>query len=372
MYRLLVLLVMLLAAPAGASGPGAIFLMIFPDARSTSLGGCGTASADFAANAYYNPAGLSATPDLAAHWSHANWLPGLYPGMNYSFFGAAYRLNRRLGTGLNLTYLSTGETDVINEKGEYLGRYRTYDLALQVSAGYQLLPQLSAGAGGKGIYSMLVPGWVWEMMPEFGTPGSPFTVAADIGCQYRPWDWLGVGLALNNLGPDIKYSLSGESDPLPAILRFGWEVQPRIPGPVEVRLISDVWRDLVTEMRVPPRGAVDNRERLIRIAQEMQFGAGVELRFARIARVRFGYFEDYIGQRGGMEAVWADGRGPTRISLWRFLAEKGWSEPRFIGFVWGGGVEYRGFAFDIGVDEGIYAFPTRNVRFQMSWQLRPR
>ena len=106
------------------------------------------------------------------------------------------------------------------------------------------------------------------------------------------------------------------------------------------------------------------------MAEEMQLGAGAELRFARITRVRFGYFEDYTGGRGGMEAVWTDNR-KRRISLWRFLAEKGWSEPRFVGFVWGVGVEYRGFAFDIGVDEGIYAFWTRNVRFQMSWQMHP-
>ena len=48
-----------LTMPCRAESPGATFLMIFPDARSTALGGCGAASRDLAANTYYTPAALA-------------------------------------------------------------------------------------------------------------------------------------------------------------------------------------------------------------------------------------------------------------------------------------------------------------------------
>lgn len=360
---------LLICLPCPAEQPGAVFLMIFPDARTMGLGGCGTAGRDLGANCYYNTAGLGFGAKASATWGHANWLPGLYPEMSFEYAGAAYRVNSQLGAGLNVTYLQTGKTDVINEHGRYLGSYRTWDMAIQAGAAYRPLRWLSAGIGLKGIYSMLVPEWVWDSMPELGIEhgGSAFTVATDLGLQLRPLDWLGIGAALQNFGPDINY-LTGPTDPLPALLRFGWEVAPPIPGPVEVRLVSDVWRDLVTDMHL---GNLTGKERLLAFSEELEFGAGLELRFAKVASVRLGYFEDIQGQRGGVLVVPPVGNWPRRIGWLRYLSERrDYGKPLSWGFCWGCGVEYEGFAFDVGVDENIYDFATRNVRFQLSWQMR--
>ena len=58
------LVALLAASSARADCPGATFLMIFPDARTTALGGCGTALNDLDANAYYNPACLATGPSV--------------------------------------------------------------------------------------------------------------------------------------------------------------------------------------------------------------------------------------------------------------------------------------------------------------------
>jgi hypothetical protein len=346
----------------GVESPGAVFLMIFPDARTTALGGCGTALSDLDANTYYNPASIAFGPHAAATWTHVNWLPGLYPGMSYEHAGVAYRHGERLGLGVNVIYIQTGETDVINERGDFLGRYRTWDLAPSVSAAYRILPCLSAGVTAKGIYSLLVPDWVWDSMPEFGIEhgGQGLTFAVDGGVQYRPFDPLSLGLALYNLGPNIRYADSGASDPLPAILRFGFALKPRIPGPVEVALVGDVWRELVSEM--PHTGSFVN------LWEQMESGLGLEMRLAKVASVRLGYFEDIPGQRGGV--VVRDSMGMTRrVSLLRQLTKPRPGETVGWGFCWGVGVEFSGLKFDVGVDENIYDFPTHNVRFQLSARL---
>lgn len=355
----LLLALVLLPGHVRAEGPGAVFLMIFPDARTAALGGCGTAMTDLDANTYYNPACIAFGPRAAATWTQIEWLPGLYPGMNYDHAGASYRPTERLGVAANLIYLQTGITDVVNDRGDYIGRYRTWDMSYGVSGAYRVLPYLSAGLTLKAIYSELVPDWVWKEFPELGIEGggNAFSMALDCGVQYAPARSFSMGLAVSNFGPGIRYASSGETDPLPAILRGGFALGPRIPGPVEIKLVGDVWRDLVT-----PMPHIDS---LVRLVEQMQDGVGLELRFAKLASARLGYFEDIQGQRGGI--VVKDSFGEYRhISLFRQLNGQHIGKAVAFGFCWGVGVEFDGLKFDVGVDEDIYDFPTRNVRFQLS------
>jgi hypothetical protein len=343
--------------------PGAVFLMIFPDARTAALGGCGTAITDLDANTYYSPAGLAFGSTAAATWTHVNWLPGLYPSMSYDHAGVAYRPSERFGVAANLVYLQTGRTDIVNEHGEYVGSYRTWDMSYGVSAAYRILPNLSSGLTIKGIYSQLVPAWVWQEMPELGIDarGQGSSFAVDGGIQYRPFDFLSAGVALNNLGPRMDYIPRDTfpGDRLPTILRGGFALSPRLPGPVEVRLVGDVWRDLVT--------AMPHVDSFVDFWEQLEVGVGLELRFAELASVRFGYFEDIVGQRGGI--VVQNGGATRHVSLLRQLTRPRTGEAVGLGFCWGVGVEFSGLKFDVGVDEDIYDFPTRNVRFQLSARL---
>ncbi len=108
-------------------------------------------------------------------WHGTNgWLPRLYPGMMLvCASGGTDRLlpsvaGRPVNVGADLLYLSTGETDVINERNEFLGRYTTWDGAFGVHAAMKFSKQLGIGASLKLIYSYLVFDWVWTEMPELG------------------------------------------------------------------------------------------------------------------------------------------------------------------------------------------------------------
>lgn len=340
--------------------PEAVFLMIFPDARTTALGGCGVALNDLDANAYYNPASLVTGPRAAATWTH---LPGLVAwgsGASYDHAGVAYRLGARLGLAANVVYMQTGEADVIAPSGYFIGTYRPFDLAPSISAAYRFLPSLSAGVTAKAIYRFLYPDWAVSGLPWMPIDGGAedLTFACDGGVQYQPYSSLQLGLALANIGPDLVYTSSGETDPLPAILRFGFALRPRIPGPVEVALVGDVWRDLLS-----PIEYWGGEENALIFWENMRDGLGLELRVAKLASLRLGYFEDIQDQAGGI--LVGEGYGRRRISLLRYLLERH-TRPLDVGWCWGVGIEFHGVKLDVGVDENIYDFATRNVRFQLS------
>jgi hypothetical protein len=300
-------------APVQASGLGAEFLTIVPDARTVALGSAGVALDDLDANTYYNPANIAFGPRFAASWTHVNWL---WDGMSIDYAGVAYRPDGRLGFAANVQYMQLGLIEVTNERGELIGAYRWYDLAPSVSAAYRILPALSAGLTAKAVYSRIYPAWAWP-----GAQGNRdgLTFAFDAGVQYRPLNALILGFAVANLGPNISYDPT-EGDFLPRVARLGFALRPHIPGPVSATVTGEVSRNLF-----PAVSYVD----------PWHAGAGLELGFARLAFVRLGYLHyDRDGRRG---------------------------------FTWGVGVEHRGIRLDVGVDSGVYQEPsTRNVRFQVS------
>jgi hypothetical protein len=100
----------------GAHGyPGAVFLMIWPSARPTSLGGAFSGIADDPSATYYNPGGLGLLKEkLSVSLMHCNWLPGLTEGLDismyYEFLALSYKTKDKGTFGFNTIYLNTGET----------------------------------------------------------------------------------------------------------------------------------------------------------------------------------------------------------------------------------------------------------------------
>jgi len=239
--------------------------------------------------------------------------------MSYDHAGLAARFGDRLGVAANVQYAQYGETEVINEHGRFLGRYRPCDVAPSASFAYRIVPGLSAGVTAKAFYSSLVPDWVWDSMPELGIKhsGTAFTVAADAGVQYHPLNVVTLGFAVANLGPNYRYDTTASSM-LPRLARLGFAVRPRIPGPVSAMLTSEVSRDLWPR---PARFAWHG-------------GAGLELGFLGMAFVRLGYYHHDRVERG---------------------------------LTWGVGLARHGIRLDVGVDSGFNGEPgTRGVRFELS------
>ncbi|MCK4673178.1 PorV/PorQ family protein [candidate division WOR-3 bacterium] len=317
----------------GAQRPGAVFLMIWPGARPTAFSGAFSAVADDATACYYNQAGLAFIENTTVTLQHANWLPGLQPDMYYEYTGVAKPF--KIGTmGFNVIYLTTGKTEVVDEHGTYLGEYTTFDIAVGLNYGFKLNSKTGLGLGWKLIYSYLVPDWVWGRMPGLGIEqgGTGITYAFDTGVLYKPFKLLSVAGALQNIGPNISYTESGSSDPLPYTLRMGLKLEPINSNIIRVALIADVTKILVGMFAQEDNSFFENVQYEF---EEAWKSVGLEIDYYNFIKLRGGYFLDKEGERKG--------------------------------FTFGGGVQAGGFSIDVGIDQSIYDFPTTNRKFSFSY-----
>ncbi len=317
----------------GAQRPGAVFLLIWPGARATALSGAYAAIAEDATACYYNQAGLAFIENTTITLQHANWLPGLHPDMYYEFAGVAKPF--KIGTaGFNIIYLTTGKTEVRNVEGTYIGEYTTFDIAVGLNYGFKLNQNLGLGIGWKFIYSYLVPDWVWERMPELGIEqgGTGITYGFDVGTLYKPFRFLSLAGALQNIGPNISYTESGSSDPLPYTLRLGFRFEPINSKIIRIALTADVTKILVGMFANEENSFFENLKYEF---EESWKAVGLEITYYNFVRFGVGYFLDEEGARKG--------------------------------FTYGGGVRAGGFTLDVGVDQSIYDFKTTNRKFSLSY-----
>ncbi len=329
-------LISLLCGLLGAAGrrPGAVFLLIWPGAKATALSGAFSAIVDDATACYYNQAGLAFLDKTIVTLQHANWLPGLNPGMYYEYAGVVKPIKSG-ALGLDIIYLTTGTTEVIDENGRYIGEYVTFDIAAGLNYGFNLTPQLGMGMGWKVIYSFLVPDWVFEKMPGLGIEkgGTGVTWAFDGGLLYKPYSFLSLGVVMQNFGPNISYTQSGSSDPLPYTLRLGMKFEP-----INSRILRVAFSSDITKILVGMFANKDNSfsENLKYEFEEAWKAMGFEIEYYNFIALRGGYFRDIKGAR--------------------------------VGFTYGGGIRAGGFSIDVGIDQAIYDFPTTNRKFSFSYR----
>ncbi|MCK4252298.1 PorV/PorQ family protein, partial [candidate division WOR-3 bacterium] len=200
--------------------------------------------------------------------------------------------------------------------------------------GFKLNSKTGLGLGWKLIYSFLVPDWVWERMPGLGIEqgGTGITYAFDTGVLYKPFRFLSVAGALQNIGPDISYTESGSSDPLPYTLRLGLKLEPVNSQVIRVALISDVTKILVGMFAQEDNSFFENLQYEF---EEAWKSVGLEIEYYDFIKLRGGYFYDKEGKRQG--------------------------------FTFGGGIKAGGFSIDVGIDQSIYDFPTTNRKFSFSY-----
>ena len=232
---------------------------------------------------------------------HSNWLPGLYPGMYYEYAGFTHAVPGKGTIGANVIYLTTGKTEVTGSNGENLGEYTTFDIAATVAYGFPVASKVGVGIGMKFIYSFLVPDWVWALLPELGitSGGTGTTWAADAGVLYKPWKSLWVGAAVSNLGPNIAYTTSGESDPLPRMLRVGIRYTPVDNNVFRLSITPEVTKVLVGMFYdADPNNPEPFLTKLQYELWEAWKSFGVEASYAKFVTARVGYFEDITGRSG--------------------------------------------------------------------------
>lgn len=321
---------------AGTSEAGAVFLIIYPGARPNGMGAVFTSLSDDAIATYYNDGGMAFQEKNDVSLMHANWLPGLYPGMYYEFVSFVHPItNGKLGG--HVIYLTTGNTEGTDENGNKIGEWTTWDASVKLSYATALSKKLGVGIGAKFIYSFLAPVEVIRQLygQNIRYGGSGNSWAFDISSLYLLNKKTRLGLSLQNIGPDITYIEAGTGDHLPWTLRFGMSYEPintkdgRFIIAVELTKIlvgfQDDWKEIQTNAK----------EGYTYLYRDTWKAIGLEYVFGGIFSIRGGYFADETGKR----------KGPT----------------------FGGGIQLRNLRFDIGVDSNLYEFKTDNYRLSIHY-----
>jgi len=257
--------------------------------------------------------------------------PGARPnGMGASFCSIADDVVKPVeglgNIGFSFIYLTTGETEGTDPYGASIARWRTFDFSIGVTYSTLLRQNLAVGGGIKFIYSYLAPSWLVTQLYNTRGGGQGSSFAVDLSLLYMLTDRINVGAVLQNLGPNIRYIQGGVSDPLPRSLKAGVSYKLLNSRTNRLTLATEFTKVLV---------ALTDPLDLNYEAKEAWKHFGIEYWYRDFFSARAGYFLDWEGHR----------TGPT----------------------FGGGVKFKGFQFDIGVDSELYEFDTENYRFSLTY-----
>ena len=188
---------------------GAEFLRIDTDARAGAMSSAGAASAMGISAIAYNPAGLASLKHGEAALSHS----ALYLGTAHDFAGAGFALPGSAGwrMGLSFARLSSGSMEGRAASRVRTGGYSAYDQAASLALAKQH-GRYSFGGAVKYIESSIAgvkgTGYAVDMGVQRGLKGLPVS----------------VGVAVQNLGPGIKYI--SQRDQLPLSVSAGIMYMP--------------------------------------------------------------------------------------------------------------------------------------------------
>ncbi len=264
--RLLLLpaLLCLSAAPAGAitadAGTTSLqFLKVEVGARPAALGGAYAALSEEASACFWNPAGLAAAQPGELFFTYNRFIADI------SQSAASYTFDvRGLRLGTSINYFGMGELE--RRRANTLdpeGVFSPFDLALGLSAAYQINEQLAAGVTTR---------FVHEDIDSYNASALLF----DIGVRARTMIPGLVGAVLvRNLGTDLKYERLGYN--VPWELSFGASYGTGLPWSEELRL-------LVSAELITPN---DDRNRA---------ALGAELGFREFLFGRIGYRSNVVNR----------------------------------------------------------------------------
>lgn len=190
-----------------AGGTTVSFLKLGSGARATGLGGAFTAVSDDINALSYNPAGLANLKRSEMGFTRAE----LVEGVSYNFLGYSRPVAKgNMGFGVN--YLSQSSIEGRGANREVTGKFGASDTAINLAYGRTLTARTGLGVNLKFITSRIAGesanGW-----------------AVDAGWRYKaPVKGLGLGFAVQNIGPEMKFMDEGSALPLTVRAGMGYTV----------------------------------------------------------------------------------------------------------------------------------------------------
>jgi long-subunit fatty acid transport protein len=318
-------------AQAQVGGAAVVFLQIEPDSRAAGMGNAGVALADNASAIFWNPAGLAFQRGTELALTHSNWLPEFNAGLFYEYLVGRHHIPGWGTVGAHITFLNLGEHEWRDAQNIERGTFRSYDLAVGGSYGFNVTDRLALGTGLRLVYSNLAPGVEVDNQPT----KAGVAVGVDLSALYRtaPFTLGGIesqasfGANLANMGPRIQYSDGEQSDPIPTNLRFGWAYTMNFDDYNSLTLTNDFTKMLVRvridstetgrvarpdpfyqaiftswapiDVRVNAMNDPNAEMRQLGPLQQLTIGTGVEYWYDRLFALRAGYFYEnpYNGNR---------------------------------------------------------------------------
>jgi long-subunit fatty acid transport protein len=222
---------------------------------------------------WWNPGALAFTTGHDISSMYTKLVPDLADDVFFSYTSYAQHVEGWGGIGFSLGYLSYGKSVATDVDGNELGTFTSYELAPTLAYGTELMKDMGFGVALKLVRVDLAP----ADKTQDRAAGRGTTFAADLGWLYKvPRMKSSVGLAIQNLGPNIAYIDQDQSDPLGRNVKLGVGVTPLETEVYRVLLVADVNKSLL------PNGAwIEN--------------GGGEFEFNHLLALRAGYVYDPRG-----------------------------------------------------------------------------
>jgi hypothetical protein len=260
MLRMIVCLLVVasIAVPAVSSAEdlttGLAFLKLGAGARAIAMGDAYVAVGGDASSVYWNPAGAVGVENIDVVLMHSEW----FEGIRYEFAGGVQSDGHQaFGLGLMGLYTDDIEEREDDPLADPIGTFRVFDFSVTGTYALRLTEQFDVGGSVK---------YLNETIDEESATG----FAVDLGGIYRlpALPGLSAGIAVQNLGPQMKFNVDGFD--LPAMARAGAALQVPVSA-----LNGDLV--LVGDILVPISSG------------DVKVHSGLEFEYAHTLALRFGY-----------------------------------------------------------------------------------
>jgi len=347
---LTLILIMLIPIAANAVSEAAVLmLLIEPSARTGGMGQAYVAQTDDAFAGYWNTGAMAFNRKKQFGSMFSNWFGKLFNDMYYFHLAGNNYIEDLGNVGFAATYMTFGKQDQLDEDGNLLSTFESYDLSVAATYGYQVSQKTGVGLAFKFILSDLAPA-LDNNQTETGIKGTGMSYAFDLGVKHKSVDFgqilvspyngvlslyngiaslggfnkaelsgysilvekLDFGLNYQNIGPNITYINESQSDPLPMNFRMGFsyrvlesqynklcinaDMNKMLANndPIYKRIFTS-WTDDFKDGDFDSISAFNNSIEV----REIIWGVGAEYTYLDLLSLRSGYLLDRAGEIKG-------------------------------------------------------------------------
>ncbi len=341
--------IMLIPIAANAISEAAVmFLLIEPSARTGGMGQAYVAQTDDAFAGYWNTGAMAFNRKKQFSSMFSNWFGKIFSDMYYFHLAGNNYIEDLGNVGFAATYMTYGKQDHMDEDGNLISTFESYDFTIAATYGYQVSQNTGIGLAFKFILSDLAPEGTGQS--EIGIKGQGMSYAFDLGLKQKgvdlgqilvsPYngalslyngiaslggftkaelsdysiliDKLDFGLNYQNIGPNITYINDSQSDPLPMNFRMGFSYRAleskynkfcinadmnkmlANSDPIYKRIFTS-WTD---DFKDGDFDSISNFNNSIEF-KEIIWGVGAEYIYLNLLSLRSGYLLDRAGEIKG-------------------------------------------------------------------------